>query len=180
MEKYDCIFFDRDGTINHDPGYISKLKDFIFYEFTISALKLLASITNKFIIITNQSGVSRGLIKENDLFRINDFIMNELKKNKLPLLKIYYCTDHPDHATNRRKPGTGMFLDAARDYNIDLSNCLMIGDSISDIQPANNLGMDSMLVLTGNGESHHSRFSEHNEPTYVSKNILTGAKLLTK
>ena len=180
MEKYDCIFFDRDGTISHDPGYISKLKDFIFYEFTISALKLLASITNKFIIITNQSGVSRELIKENDLFRINDFIMNELKKNKLPLLKIYYCTDHPDHATNRRKPGTGMFLDAARDYNIDLSNCLMIGDSISDIQPANNLGMDSMLVLTGNGESHHSRFSEDNEPTYVSKNILTGAKLLTK
>ena len=180
MEKYDCIFFDRYGTINHDPGYISKLKDFIFYEFTISALKLLASITNKFIIITNQSGVSRELIKENDLFRINDFIMNELKKNKLPLLKIYYCTDHPDHATNRRKPGSGMFLDAARDYNIDLSNCLMIGDSISDIQPANNLCMDSMLVLTGNGESHHSRFSDDNEPTYISQNILTGAKLLTK
>ena len=180
MGEYDCIFFDRDGTINHDLGYISKLKDFIFFEFTISAFKLLESITNKFIIITNQSGVSRGLIKENDLFRINDFIMNELKKNKLPLLKIYYCTDHPDHATNRRKPGTGMFLDAARDYNIDLSNCLMIGDSISDIQPANNLGMDTMLVLTGNGENHHSKFSEDNKPTHVSKNILTGAKLLTK
>ena len=88
MGKYDCIFFDRDGTINHDPGYISKLKDFIFFEFTISALNLLASITNKFIIITNQSGVSRGLIKENDLLIINDFIMNEFKKNKLPLLKI--------------------------------------------------------------------------------------------
>ena len=180
MRKYDCIFFDRDGTINHDQGYISKLKDFIFFEFTISALKLLVSITNKFIIITNQSGVSRGLIKENDLLRINDFIMNELKKNKLPLLKIYYCTDHPDHATDRRKPGSGMFLDAARDYNIDLSNCLMIGDSISDIQPANNLGMDSMLVLTGNGKNHHSRFSKDNEPTYVSQNILTGAKLLAQ
>lgn len=180
MRKYDCIFFDRDGTINHDSGYISKLKDFIFFEFTISALKLLVSITNKFIIITNQSGVSRGLIKENDLLRINDFIMNELKKNKLPLLKIYYCTDHPDHATDRRKPGSGMFLDAARDYNIDLSNCLMIGDSISDIQPANNLGMDSMLVLTGNGKNHHSRFSKDNEPTYVSQNILTGAKLLAQ
>ena len=180
MRKYDCIFFDMDGTINHDPGYISKLRDFIFFEFTISALKLLVPITNKFIIITNQSGVSRGLIKENDLLRINDFIMNELKTNKLPLLKIYYCTDHPDHATDRRKPGSGMFLDAARDYNIDLSNCLMIGDSISDIQPANNLGMDSMLVLTGNGKNHHSRFSKDNEPTYVSQNILTGAKLLAQ
>ena len=133
------------------------------------------SITNKFIIITNQSGVSRGLIKENDLLRIKDFIMNELKENKLPLLKIYYCTDHPDHATDRRKPGSGMFLDAARDYNIDLSNCLMIGDSISDIQPANNLGMDSMLVLTGNGKNHHSRFCKDYEPTYVSQKIFTGA-----
>ena len=180
MGKYDCIFFDRDGTINHDPGYISKLKDFIFFDFTISALKLLSSITNKFIIVTNQSGVNRGLIKENDLLIINDFIMNEFKKNKLPLLKIYYCTDHPDRATIRRKPGSGMFLDAARDYNIDLSNCLMIGDSISDIQPANNLGMDSMLVLTGTQESYHSKFSEDNKPTYVSQNILTGAKILTK
>ncbi len=180
MRKYDCIFFDRDGTINHDPGYISKLKDFIFFEFTISALKLLVSITNKFIIITNQSGVSRGLIKENDLLRINDFIMNELKKNKLPLLKIYYCTDHPDRATNRRKPGSGMFLDAARDYNIDLSNCLMIGDSISDIQPANNLGMDSMLVLTGNGERDKNKFVNDNKPTYVAQNIMTGARLLTQ
>ena len=180
MGKYDCIFFDRDGTINYDPGYISKLKDFIFFDFTISALKLLSSITNKFIIVTNQSGVSRGLIKENDLLKINGFIMNELKKNKLPLLKIYYCTDHPDRATNRRKPGSGMFLDATRDYNIDLSNCLMIGDSISDIHPANNLGMDSMLVLTGNGESHHGRFNKDNEPTYVSQNIFTGAILLTQ
>ena len=180
MGKYDCIFFDRDGTINHDPGYISKLKDFIFFEFTISALNLLASITNKFIIITNQSGVSRGLIKENDLLIINDFIMDELKKNDLPILKIYYCTDHPDHATNRRKPGTGMFLDAARDYNIDLSNCLMIGDSISDIPPANNLGMDSMLVLTGNGKYDQNRLSHDNKPTYVTKNILTGAKFLTQ
>ena len=73
-----------------------------------------------------------------------------------------------------------MFLDSARDYNIDLSNCLMIGDSISDIQPANNLGMDSMLVLTGNGKNHHSRLSEDNKPTYVSQNILTGAELLTQ
>jgi len=178
MGEYDCIFFDRDGTINHDPGYISKLKDFKFFDFTISALNLLASITDKFIIITNQSGVSRGLIKEIDLLKINDLIMNELRKNKLPILKIYYCIDHPDRASDRRKPGLGMFIDASRDYNIALSNCLMIGDSISDIQPANNLGMESMLVLTGNGENHQSRFSEENKPTYVTQNILTGAKLL--
>ena len=91
MRKYDCIFFDRDGTINHDPGYISKLKDFIFFEFTISALKLLVSITNKFIIITNQSGVSRGLIKENDLLIVEKGKSGEALKlddKRLKLLEV--------------------------------------------------------------------------------------------
>ena len=106
--------------------------------------------------------------------------MDELRKNNLPILKIYYCTDHPDFATNSRKPGTGMFLDASKEFDIDLSNCLMIGDSISDILPANILDMDSMLVLTGNGEDDQSRLSHDNKPTYVTKNILTGAKFLTQ
>ena len=180
MRKYDCIFFDRDGTINHDPGYISQLEDFKLFDFTISALRLLKSISNKFIIITNQSGIGRRLIKEIDLLGINNFLMSEFANNDIPLLKTYYCPEHPDQASDRRKPGVGMFIESSKDYSIDLSNCLMIGDSISDIQPAKNLGMDSMLVLTGNGKNHHSRFSKDNEPTYVSQNILTGAKLLAQ
>ena len=178
MKNYECIFLDRDGTINHDPGYISQLEDFKLFDFTVSALRLLTSISNKFIIITNQSGIGRRLIKEIDLLGINNFIMSEFANNDIPLLKIYYCPDHPDQASDRRKPGVGMFIESSKDYSIDLSNCLMIGDSISDIQPTKNLGMDSMLVLTGNGESHQSRFSEENKPTYVTQNILTGAKLL--
>ena len=178
MLKYDCIFIDRDGTVNYDPGYISNLKDFKFFDFSISALKLLASITNKFIVITNQSGISRGLIKENDLFEINNYILDECANNNIPLLKIYYCIDHPDRASARRKPGAGMFLEASKEFNLDLSNCLMIGDSISDIQPANNLGMESMLVLTGNGNNHQNRFESNDAPNYCAENILAGAKLL--
>ena len=180
MKTFECIFFDRDGTINYDPGYISKLEDFKFFDFTFKALRVLRSVSNKFIIISNQSGIGRGLISEVDLLTINDFIMSESVNNDIPLLKIYYCTDPPDTVSDRRKPGVGMFLEASKDYNIDLSNCLMVGDSISDIQPANTLGMNSMLVLTGNGESHLEKFSNQNSPTYVTKNILTGAMLLTQ
>ena len=151
-------FFDRDGTINYDPGYISKLKYFKFFEFVIEAMTLLANVSDKFIMVTNQSGVSRGLIEEADLLQINDFIMGELTKNKIPLKKIYYCTDHPDFASERRKPGTGMFLEASKDFDLNLGNCLMIGDSISDIEPAIALGMDSMLVRTGNGENDQNNF----------------------
>ena len=74
MIKYDCIFFDRDGTVNYDPGYISKLKYFKFFEFAIEAMALLANVSDKFIMVTNQSGVSRGLINEADLLQINGFI----------------------------------------------------------------------------------------------------------
>ena len=180
MLKYDCIFFDRDGTVNYDPGYISNLKDFKFFDFSISALNLLTTITNKFIVITNQSGISRGLVKENDLIEINNYIMDECINNNIPLLKIYYCIDHPDRASDRRKPGVGMFLEASEEFNLDVSNCLMIGDSISDIQPANNLGMESMLVLTGNGNTHQNRFSNNDSPNYCAENILVGAKQLVE
>ena len=180
MMKYDCIFFDRDGTVNYDPGYIPKLKYFKFFEYTIEAMTLLANVSDKFIMVTNQSGVSRGLIKESDLLQINNFILNELTNNKIPLVGIYYCTDHPDFASERRKPGVGMFLEASRDFDINLGNCLMIGDSVSDIEPAIVLGMDSMLVLTGNGESDQHNFVDSEKPKYMTKNILTGARLLNK
>ena len=180
MSKYDCIFFDRDGTVNHDSGYISSVREFKFFENTFNAFNLFKSISNKFIIVTNQSGISRGLIKENDLIEINAYIMNECAKYSIPLIKIYYCSDHPNYASSYRKPGSGMFLKASDEFNLDLSNCLMVGDSISDIQPANNLGMDSMLVLTGNGRKHRHKFTNKNMPKYCTENILTGAKLLVK
>ena len=88
MKKYDCIFLDRDGTINFDPGYISTIEDFRLYDFTIPALKKLARLGNIFCIITNQSGVSRGLIKKENLFLIHDFIEETFEKCEIPLLKI--------------------------------------------------------------------------------------------
>ena len=68
--KYECIFLDRDGTINIDPGYISSVEGFKFYDHTFKSLKILSSLTKFFIIITNQSGVSRGIIKEKKLYHL--------------------------------------------------------------------------------------------------------------
>ena len=67
MKKYDAIFLDRDGTINHDPGYIASLDDFEFFDFTFEALKNLKKLTDRFCIITNQSGVARGIIERSGL-----------------------------------------------------------------------------------------------------------------
>ncbi len=173
MRKYNTIFLDRDGTLNPDPGYISSLDQFEFYDFTIPALQRLAYSGNRFCIITNQSGVSRGLIDQDDLYKIHDYIKNEFFKNSIPLLGIYICIDHPDKASNRRKPGSGMFLEAANDHSINLSESLMIGDSVHDIKSGNNLDMDTVLVLSGRGNDT-IKDSPDVKPT-VAVNDLQGA-----
>jgi len=175
MKKYDTIFLDRDGTLNPDPGYINSLDDFTFYDFTLEALKQLEIFGDNFCIVTNQSGVGRGIIKIDELSRINNYILDQFYVNKLPLLGIYYCTDHPDNATKYRKPGVGMFNKASIDNSIDLKRSIMIGDSISDIQPGVKLGMDTMLVLTGKGNESRSKLGEIT-PTYFAKNLLDGVK----
>ena len=180
IREYECIFLDRDGTINFDPGYISSIKDFKFYDYTFKALRLLKSLTKSFIIITNQSGVSRGIIKENKLIEINSFILSKFLENRLNLLDIYYCTDLPEHASSYRKPGVSMFLQASIEYNIDLTKCIMIGDSYKDIVPANELGMSSLFVLSGNGKKDLHKFDERCSPKYIAENLFFGAEELVK
>ena len=178
MKIYDCIFLDRDGTINFDPGYISSINDFQLFDFAIPALKRIAKLGNRFCIVTNQSGVARGLIKKKELAIIHNFIVEEFKKHQIPLLNIYSCFDHPDSPTNRRKPGTGMFLDAKNDFNLDLKKCLIIGDSYIDIKAGFKLEMDTMLVLTGNGNTAARNLTENEAPTYIVQDLNQGAREL--
>ena len=180
INKYECIFLDRDGTINFDPGYISNVKNLKFYDYTFKALRLLKPLTNSFIIVTNQSGVSRGIIKEEKLIEINSFIHSKFLENKLNLLDIYYCTDLPGNVSTFRKPGVGMFLQAAIEHNIDLAKCIMIGDSYKDIVPANELGMSSLFVLSGNGKKDLNKFDHSFKPDHIADDLLLGAEYLIK
>ncbi|RMF09630.1 MAG: HAD family hydrolase [Candidatus Neomarinimicrobiota bacterium] len=172
--KYEMIFLDRDGTLNPDPGYIAALADFRFYPFTLPALEKLKEFS--FCIVTNQSGVGRGIIDPDRLEDIHRYIRSQFEQHGLDLKQIYVCTDHPDRATPRRKPGTGMFLEAAREFGLDLRNCIMIGDAVSDILAGQSLGMDTMLVQTGLGKETLPQLVQ--PPTFVVKNLLEGASLL--
>ena len=178
MKHYDCIFLDRDGTLNPDSGYINSLNDFTFYDNTLPSLKKMAGAGYRFCIVTNQSGISRGLIQSDDLDEIHAFIQQEFKKNGIPLLGIYICTDHPEQATERRKPGPGMFLEAEMDHGLILMDCLMVGDSTADIEAGEMLGMDTMLVLTGRGAETINTLPEYKMPTYIVADLSQGAKKL--
>ena len=174
MKKYNTIFLDRDGTLNPDPGYIASLAQFTFYDFTFPALRLLAEKGNRFCIITNQSGVSRGLIKQEDLDKIHEYVKSQFIENSVPLLDIYIAIDLPDNSTNRRIPGGEMFLEASRNHLISLNKSLIIGDSINDIQAGENLDMDTVLVLTGSGTQTMIDYPDLT-PTAVVNNLKEAA-----
>ena len=175
---YDAVFIDRDGTINYDPGYISNLDDFKLYPFAIEALKSLLLVAKYLFIVTNQSGVSRGLIELGELEKIHSFLIKKLKKEHIAISRIYVCTDLPNSGSLRRKPESGMFLEAQNDFSINLKNCIMIGDSESDILSGKKLFMETMLLLTGNGQKTREILSGSNTPDYFAKNLLIGAKIL--
>lgn len=178
MKQYDTVFLDRDGTLNFDPGYINHLEQFEFYNFTIPALIRMTKHGYRFCIVTNQSGIARGLISIENLEEIHSFIHKIFQLNNIRLLDIYYCADNPNTESNRRKPGIGMFLEAAEDHDIDLKNCLIIGDGVADIQVGQRLMMDTMLVLTGRGKLTEDTLPNGVVPTFTVDNLMDGAKLL--
>ena len=179
MNKYDTIFLDRDGTLNFDSGYINSLEQYNFFDFTLHALKQLGDAGNRFCIITNQSGIARGIVDTDNLSDIHQYILNQFYDNGLDLLGIYYCSDHPDGETKNRKPGTGMFQQAAYDHGINLAKSIMIGDTVSDIEAGVNSGMETMLVLTGKCKASQSKFSDRT-PTFIVKNLLEGAQKILR
>mgnify|MGYP002627479909 CR=1 FL=1 len=135
-----AIFLDRDGTLNPDPGYISDPKDYELYEGVCKALSKLQKAGYLLILITNQSGISRGLISEEQLAAVHDKMKKLLKAGGVSLDAIYYCPHHPDHPYNGiaecncRKPKPGLILQAIKDLQIDNFHSFMVGDRTSDIK----------------------------------------------
>ena len=134
-----CFFFDRDGVINKDKGYISKIEDIDIFPKVGEAIRECNK--NKFlvIIITNQSGVGRGLIKLKELKKIHDFIKKKIKKNNAYIDDIFFCPYHPTAGLGKykrisyeRKPNPGMIIKAIKKWKIDPNKSFMIGDKITD------------------------------------------------
>jgi|SRR6056300_332310 D-glycero-D-manno-heptose 1,7-bisphosphate phosphatase len=174
---FDAIFLDRDGTISHDPyGYINNLSDYHFFDYTFKALRLLHRYTDKFFIVTNQSGISTGKIDINNLENIHSFISNEFEKRKLPLKNIYFSDNYDEDYFSMRKPGIGMFQKASKEFNLELENCLMIGDSIVDMQVGDRLKMKTIFLLTGMGNDYIDDVRSSCDVNLVSNNLLEAAK----
>jgi len=136
---FKCAFLDRDGVINEDKGYISKISDFKIYPGVGKAISLLNKKNYLVIIITNQSGIGRGLIKIKELENLHNHLKKKIKKDGAKIDDIFYCPFHPEFGkgkykkkSNDRKPGDGMIKKAIKKWKINTKSSFMIGDKISD------------------------------------------------
>ena len=178
-----AVFLDRDGTLNFDPGYIGDPEKLKLFPGTGDALFRLKSSGFKLLVISNQSGIARGLIKDEDVRAVNNQLNKLLSTFKVSIDKFYYCPAHPDFSSKEececRKPSIKMVLEAASDFNVNLNKSYLIGDSVSDIECAVNSGLKSILVKTGQGSESLSILQNQNKmPSFIAKNITDACKFI--
>ena len=148
------VFLDRDGVINHDYGYTYKWDNFKFLDKSIEAMKLLNDNGFSIIIITNQSGIARGYYSEKDLLELHKEMEKYLGKFKVKIKDIFYCPHHPEGQItkyrircNCRKPGIGMLKEASKKYSLDLKECYLVGDKLSDIEAADRANISRAFLI---------------------------------
>ena len=149
-----AAFLDRDGVINLDGGYVFRREDFRFVPGTLDAARRLHDMGFLLVVVTNQSGIGRGLYSEADFESLTAWMRGEFQAAGAPLAGVYHCPHHPSNAVGLyrrvcdcRKPAPGMLFAAARDLGIDLAASVMFGDRASDLEAARSAGVAQRILL---------------------------------
>jgi D-glycero-D-manno-heptose 1,7-bisphosphate phosphatase len=160
-----AVFLDRDGTINIEKEYLYRTEDFEFIPGVPDAICRLNQAGYFVVVVTNQSGVARGYYTEEDVENLHRHIASELEKSGARVDAWLYCPHHPDGRGSYalpcscRKPLPGMLTEAARRYDLDLQNSVMIGDKYVDVAAGQAAGCRTILVRTGYGTEEEQLIS---------------------
>ncbi len=152
-----AVFLDRDGVINVDHGYVHDEHDFEFVEGVFEAAQELQKMGYLLVVVTNQSGVARGMFSEDRFLSLTQWMDWNFVDNGVELDGIYYCPHHPENGVGKykqdcdcRKPKPGMFKSAQEFLKIDMANSVMVGDKAEDMMAAEAAGVTTkLLVRTG-------------------------------
>lgn len=157
--KNRAIFFDRDGVLNVDTGYLFRIEDFEWISGAPEAVAWAAGRGYQTIVVTNQSGIARGYYTEADMSRLHQWMNEDLQRRTgCGIDAFYHSPFHPDasipafkHADHPdRKPNPGMVLRAIQDFSLSPEACLMIGDKQSDVEAARRSNVPGLLFQGGN------------------------------
>jgi len=154
-----AIFFDRDGTLAHEVGYINHIARFQLYPFAVEAVRAVNRAGWAAVVVTNQAGTARGYFPESQIQEVHALLARTMEEGGARLDGIYYCPHHPSAGEppyrqdcDCRKPRPGMLQRAARELELDLGRSWMIGDRPSDVETGWAVGARGVLVRTGYGE----------------------------
>ena len=145
--KNKAIFLDRDGVINRERGYTFRLEDFEILPDVPEVLLTLQKKGYLLIVVSNQSGIAKGLYLQKHAEMLHKFMLKELEKKKIKISEIYYCMHHPD--TGKcicRKPDSLFLEKAMARFNIDPLKSYMIGDKDRDVMAASKAGVKGILI----------------------------------
>ena len=145
--KSQAVFLDRDGVINADrTDFVKSWEEFEFLPSSLEALAALATSSYRIVILTNQSGVGRGLLSETTLRQMHQRMMDRIHESGGRIDALYYCPHAPGAGCDCRKPLPGLFFKAAREWDIDLASSWSVGDSRRDVEAAHSAGVPAILL----------------------------------
>lgn len=181
-----AIFLDRDGTINFDSGYIKETSSVVILDGVAEGIRKLRNEYGfKVIIVSNQAGVSRGLMTVEDVESVNEKIKSLLAEEDAIIDAVYYCPYHPDfdppEKTICRKPSPFMIVQAAKDHKINLSESYMIGDRWGDIMSGLDAGVKSILLTSDILQEEISTLlSRGKKPNFIAANFKNACEYIIK
>lgn len=192
LEPRRAIFLDRDGTLNEEVGYLRSLADLRFCAGAVEAVRLINEAGWLAIVLTNQSGVARGLFPESFVAEVHAEMQRRLQAAGAHLDAFYACPHLPlggaevPEALKRyrvecdcRKPKPGLIVQATADFELDVVRGFVIGDRYRDVEMGHNAGAQSGLVLTGYGRAEYAQRAHWpRQPEFVAANLLEAVQTI--
>jgi D-glycero-D-manno-heptose 1,7-bisphosphate phosphatase len=169
-----AVFLDRDGTLIEEAGYVNHLNMVKLFPYTVDAVRQLNLAGFKVVVVTNQAGISRGIVAEPFVAEAHAYLSQRLAAGGASVDAYYYCPHHPagiiaglNVDCDCRKPRAGLWKRAAAELGLDLSRSFSVGDRWRDVRAAREAGTRSIMVRTGYGHSE-----EHAPPPGVTTDAI--------
>ncbi|MFI4869969.1 MAG: D-glycero-alpha-D-manno-heptose-1,7-bisphosphate 7-phosphatase [Steroidobacterales bacterium] len=174
------VVLDRDGTVVFDREYLSDPAGLKFLPGAAEGLRRLHELGYRLVVVTNQSGVGRGVFSLDRLQAMNQRLIEMVRSTGAELSGIYYCPHAPDAGCECRKPATGLLLQAASDLGFKPSCVIVIGDKRSDVEFGRRAGATTILVSAEAASAAHSRAARTDTPDFVVRDLVEAAQTISE
>ena len=182
MSPRPAVFLDRDGTIIEESGYLDRLERLVFFPFSVDAIRLLNRAGFAVVVITNQAGIARGIVKPSFVDEAHRFIAARVEAGGGRIDGFYFCPHYPSgtvpdfvRVCDCRKPAAGMLTRAAADLSLDLTASFAVGDRWHDVKAATAVGARGVLVRTGLGQREEAAPEPGTQPAAIVDDLAAAA-----